>query len=59
MFSAVEDKDYTDMIRTILRKIRFRHVIVTQVGGYRKVPAKILADISVRRAASPQNIVKM
>ena len=45
LFSAVEDKDYTDMIRTILRRIRFRHVIVTQVGGYRKVPAKMLADI--------------
>lgn len=45
LFSAVDDKDYTDMIRTILGRIRFRHVIVTQVGGYRKVPAEQLADI--------------
>lgn len=45
LFSAVDDKDYTDMIRTILGRIRFRHVIVTQVGGYRKVPAGQLADI--------------
>ena len=33
------------MIRTILDKISFRHVIVTQVGGYRKVPAEHLAEI--------------
>ena len=33
LFSAVDDKDYTDMIRTILDKISFCHVIVTQVGG--------------------------
>ena len=45
LFSAVDDKDYTDMIRTVLGRIRFRHVIVTQVGGYRKVPAEQLAEI--------------
>lgn len=45
LFSAVDDKDYTDMIRTIAGRIRFQHVIVTQVGGYRKVPAEQLADI--------------
>lgn len=45
LFSAVDDKDYTDMIRTVLGRIRFRHVIVTQVGGYRKVPAEKLAEI--------------
>ena len=45
LFSAVDDKDYTDMIRTILGKISFRSVIVTQVGGYRKVPAEKLAEI--------------
>ena len=33
------------MIRTILDKIQFRHVVVTQVGGYRKVPAEQLAEI--------------
>lgn len=45
LFSAVDDKDYTDMIRTVAERIRFQHVIVTQVGGYRKVPAEQLADI--------------
>ena len=45
LFSAVDDKDYTDMIRTILDKIQFKHVVVTQVGGYRKVPAEHLAEI--------------
>lgn len=33
------------MIRTICSRIRFRHVIVTQVGGYRKVPVEELAEI--------------
>lgn len=45
LFSAVDDKDYTDMIRTICGKIRFRSVVVTQVGGYRQVDAEVLADI--------------
>ncbi|MDO4338227.1 MAG: folylpolyglutamate synthase/dihydrofolate synthase family protein [Eubacteriales bacterium] len=45
LFSAVEDKDYTDMIRTICGKIRFRHVVVTQVGGYRQVAAGKLTEI--------------
>lgn len=45
LFSAVDDKDYTDMIRTVAGRIRFQHVIVTQVGGCRKVPAEQLADI--------------
>ena len=45
LFSAVDDKDYTDMIRAICEKIRFRHVVTTQVGGYRQVPARELADI--------------
>lgn len=52
LFSAVDDKDYTDMIRTILGRIRFRHVVVTQVGGYRKVPADRLAEI-FRREGCP------
>ncbi|MDO4306070.1 MAG: folylpolyglutamate synthase/dihydrofolate synthase family protein [Eubacteriales bacterium] len=45
LFSAVDDKDYTDMIHTVCEKIRFRNVVVTQVGGYRMVPAEVLADI--------------
>ncbi len=45
LFSAVDDKDYPDMIHTICEQIHFRNVVVTQVGGYRMVPAKTLADI--------------
>lgn len=48
LFSAVDDKDYTDMIRTICTRISFRHVIVTQVGGYRKFRWKSLQRFSVR-----------
>lgn len=45
LFSAVEDKDFTDMIHTICSRIRFRHVIVTEVGGYRGVPAEEFAAL--------------
>lgn len=45
MFSAVSDKDYRDMIHTICSRINFRKVVTTEVGGYREVPSKELADI--------------
>lgn len=45
LFSAVDDKDYRDMIGTICRQIRFCHVVVTEVGGYRMVSAQTLAEI--------------
>ncbi len=45
LFSAVDDKDYPDMIHTICEQIHFRNVVVTEVGGYRMVPAETLADI--------------
>ena len=32
------------MIHTICSQIRFRHVVVTQVGGYREVPEEELKD---------------
>ena len=60
LFSAVEDKDYTEMIKTICGRIRFRHVVVTQVGGYRKVPVEELADIfreaGVENAETADNV---
>lgn len=56
LFSAVDDKDYTDMIRTILKKISFHHVIVTQVGGYRKVPAEQLAEIFMKEGCSSAEV---
>lgn len=52
LFSAVDDKDYTDMIRTILKKIHFRHIVVTQVGGYRKVAAEQLEQIFRKEGCS-------
>lgn len=45
LFSAVSDKDYRDMIHTICSRINFRKVVTTEVGGYREVPSKELADI--------------
>lgn len=45
LFSAVSDKDYRDMIQTICRDISFAHVVTTEVGGYREIPAEELAEI--------------
>lgn len=45
LFSAVNDKDYQDMIHTICSRIRFRKVVTTEVGGYREVPSAKLAEI--------------
>lgn len=45
LFSAVDDKDYKDMIHTICSRISFRSIVTTQVGGYRLVPAHKLAEI--------------
>ena len=45
LFSAVDDKDFTDMIQTICSRLSFRSVIVTQVGGYRQVPAEQFAAL--------------
>ncbi|MGI6070494.1 MAG: bifunctional folylpolyglutamate synthase/dihydrofolate synthase [Blautia sp.] len=45
LFSAVDDKDYPDMIREICENIRLAHVVTTSVGGYRAVGAAKLGDI--------------
>ena len=45
LFSAVSDKDYQDMIREMCEAISFCHVVTTEVGGYREVPAEELAEI--------------
>ena len=45
LFSAVNDKDYQDMIHTICSRIKFRKVVTTEVGGYREVPSAELAEI--------------
>lgn len=45
LFSAVADKDYETMIRTVCEKIRPQAVVATQIWGSRIVPAKELADV--------------
>lgn len=45
LFSAVSDKDYPSMIRTICEKIQPHGVVTTQIWGSRAVPAKELADL--------------
>lgn len=57
-FSAVDDKDYTDMIHTICSRITFRHVVVTSVGGYRQVPAERFAKLFTEAGASSVEVVE-
>lgn len=45
LFSAVGDKDYKDMIRTICSVLQFNSVVTTQIMGSRVVSAKELAEI--------------
>lgn len=43
LFSAVADKEHERMIRTVCENLSPQFVVVTQVGGYRAVPADELA----------------
>lgn len=45
LFSAVSDKDYKAMIKTICRKIQPQSVVTTQIRGSRAIPAKELAKL--------------
>lgn len=58
LFSAVNDKDYREMIHTILSQIHFRSVVVTEVGDYRMVPAEELKEIFVAENCSNVTIEK-
>lgn len=44
LFSAVADKDYQEMIRTVCEQIKPHGVVATQIWGSRVVPAKQLAQ---------------
>lgn len=45
LFSAVADKDYQNMIRTVSEEIRPHAVVATQIWGSRIVPAEDLAQL--------------
>lgn len=45
LFSAVSDKEYDKMIGEICEAVRPSHVVTTQVGGGREVPAERLAEV--------------
>lgn len=47
LFSAVADKNYEEMIRTVCEKIRPQAVVATQIWGSRVVPADKLAQLFV------------
>ena len=45
LFSAVSDKNYREMIRTVCESIRPKAVVATQIWGSRIVPARELAEL--------------
>lgn len=45
LFSAVADKEYETMIRTVCEEIRPHAVVATQIDGDRVIPAEKLADL--------------
>lgn len=53
LFSAVADKEYDTMIRTICEAAHFSHVTVTQIDGSRIVPAQQLAEVFRKYTSAP------
>ena len=53
LFSAVVEKEYEKMIRTICESVKPVHVTVTQIEGARVVPAEELAEVFRRYTDAP------
>lgn len=53
LFSAVADKEYETMIRTICESAEFSHITVTQINGSRIVPADQLAEVFRKYTKAP------
>lgn len=45
LFAVVADKDYTDMIRDLVRQIKWDYIIVSETGGSRRTDADALARL--------------
>lgn len=58
LFSAVLEKDYEQMIAVICKKVALSAVIVTEIGGERKIPAKELAETFGRYTKAPVTVCK-
>ncbi len=53
LFSAVSDKEHEKMIETICQAVDLSFVVVTEVGGYREVPAAELGVEFSRHTKAP------
>ncbi len=53
LFSAVAEKEYEKMIRSVCEGIRLTSIVVTQIEGARMVPARELAEIFRRYTSAP------
>lgn len=45
LFSAVKEKDYTQMIKEICEGVRFNNITVTNIYGKRNLDANVIADV--------------
>ena len=48
LFSAVKDKDYSQMIKEICEGVHFNHIVVTNIYGKRNLDAQIIADTFIK-----------
>ncbi len=53
LFSAVQDKDYREMIRELCKSTKLKAVVVTEVGQERSVPAQVLLDVFKENIDAP------
>lgn len=53
LFSAVSDKEHEKMIETVCQAVDLSFVVVTEVGGYRQVPAAKLGREFSRHTKAP------
>lgn len=57
LFAAVAGKEYEKMIRELCEEASFSSITVTQVGGYRKTDARVLAEVFRRYADAPVHVI--
>lgn len=58
LFAVVQDKDYTDMIRDLVRQVKWDYIIVSEAGGPRKTDAEELADLFRKAGAEHVSVIR-
>lgn len=58
VFAVVSDKDYTDMIRDLVREVCWNDIIVSEAGGERKTDADAIARLFRRAGADAVTVIR-